>query len=94
MKLIPNKENIDIIKNDENDTDEKHMKIFIIKFETTFSNEDIKRKMKRYKNKLLEKYNYKINFFIDENNDNKSKSVYYYIYSKDSIKIPEKEIIV
>ena len=93
LKLIPNKENIDIIKNDENDTDEKHMKIFIIKFETTFSNEDIKRKMKRYKNKLLEKYNYKINFFIDENNDNKSKSVYYYIYSKDSIKIPEKEII-
>ena len=94
LKLIPYKETISLNKDGEiNNNNEENMKIFIIKFEQSFSNEEIKKKMKKYKKKLIERYNYKINFFIDENNGNKSKSVYYYIYSENSIDIPEKEII-
>ena len=93
LKLIPYKESMDNIKSTQIENSEESLKIFIIKFEQSFSNEEIKKKMKRYRNKLIEKYDYKINFFIDENNDNKSKFVYYYIYSEKNINIPEKEII-
>ena len=93
LKLIPYKEIIDTEKEEEKDSNKENMRIFIIKFEQGFSNEEIRKKMKKYKNLIKEKYNYKINFFIDENNDNKSKSVYYYIYSENNIDIPEREII-
>ena len=93
LKLIPYKEGINSIKPIQVENNEENMKIYIIKFEPSFSNEEIKKKMKKYRNKLIEKYNYKINFFIDENNDNKSKFVYYYIYSEKNIDIPKKEII-
>ena len=42
---------------------------------------------------INEKYNYKINYFIDESIDSNSKSVYYYINSDTHINIPEKEIL-
>ena len=93
LKLIPYKEKVSLNNEEEINNNLENMKIFIIKYDQSFSNEEIKKKMKKYKKKLIEKYNYKINFFIDENLDNKSKAVYYYIYSENSINIPEKEII-
>ena len=93
IKLIPYKETTDIYQNQEINKNADNMKIYIIKFDPSFSNEDIKRKMKKYRNKLMEKYNYKINFFIDEKSDSKAKSVYYYIYSENVINISDKEII-
>ena len=93
LKLLPYKEGLELLQKEQNENNEEHMKIYIIKFEPSFSNEEIRKKMIKYRNKLIEKYNYKINFFIDENKVNKSKCVYYYIYSEKNIDIPEKEII-
>ena len=69
------------------------MKIFIIKFDPRFSNGDIHKLMKNYKIYINEKYNYKINYFIDESIDSNSKAVYYYINSETQITIPDKEIL-
>ena len=93
IKLIPYKENLEIMneKNDENKYN--NMKIYIIKFDPRFSTGEIHKRMKNYRMKINEKYNYKINYFIDESIDSNSKSVYYYINSDTHINIPEKEIL-
>ena len=92
LKLIPFKENIDSFIEQNVENNNFNMKIFIVKFEAKFSNNEIHRLMKNYKRHLIEKFNYKINYFIDEENEFKSKVVYYYINSENPINIPEKEI--
>ena len=95
LKLIPYKENLDLInaQNDSNENIFNNMKIYIVKFDSRFSNKDINRIMLNYKNRVGNKYNYKINFFIDENIDSNSKAVYYYINSENNIYLNEKEIL-
>ena len=93
IKLIPYKENIEITSEEINENNYNSMKIFIIRFELKFSNNEIHKIMKNYKMTIGKKYNYKINYFIDDSIDFNSKAVYYYINSGNKIIIPEKEVL-
>ena len=92
LKLIPFKNNEDEIK--DNDEINNNMKIYIVKFDSNFSIEEIHKKMKKYRKRIIQNYNYKLFYFIDEarSNDFNSIFVYYYIISDSPISIPEKEI--
>ena len=92
IKLIPYKENIAIINEENNENNYNNMRIYIVKFDKKFTNGEIHRKMKKYKEIISNNYNYKINYFIDESIDSNSKSVYYYINSENRINIPDREI--
>jgi hypothetical protein len=93
LKLIPYKDNLELLDEKNNEMINYNMKIYIIKFESNFSTGDIHRIMKRYKNYIIRQYNYKINYFIDESIDSQSKAVYYYINSENNIHISEKDIL-
>jgi len=92
LKLIPFKNNEDEIKDSEEINN--NMKIYIVKFDSNFSIEEIHKKMGKYRKKIIKNYNYKLFYFIDEarSNDFNSIFVYYYIISDSPINIPEKEI--
>ena len=93
IKLIPYKENLDLINSQNEEYNYNNMKIYIIKFDSIYSNKEINKIMINYKNRISDKYKYKINFFIDENIDSNSKLVYYYINSENQIYLNEKEIL-
>ena len=94
LKLIPYKgENIQLSDEQNNENNTYNMKIYIVKFESKFSTGKIHKIMKDFKNYLINKYNYRINYFIDESIDSQSKAVYYYINSDNKINIPDKEIL-
>ena len=92
LKLIPFKNNEDEIKDSEDINN--NMKIYIVKFDSNFSIEEIHKKMGKYRKRIIKEYNYKLFYFIDEarSNDFNSIFVYYYIISDSPINIPEKEI--
>ena len=93
LKLIPykeNKENIIIKKDNENNFN--NMKIYVVRFEIKFTTKENHKKMQIYKRKIGQKYNCKLNYYIDQKTASNSISVYYYIVSDKAIHIPEKEI--
>ena len=92
LKLIPFNNNEDEIKDGEDINN--NMKIYIVKFDSNFSIEEINKKMSKYRKRIIKEYNYKLFYFIDEarSNDFNSIFVYYYIISDSPISIPEKEI--
>ena len=93
LKLIPYKENT-ITKNEEKEKNiYNNMKIYIVRFDINFTISEIHKKMKNYMKKINNKYNCKLNYYIDEKNRSDSISVYYYIISENPINIPTKEII-
>ena len=93
IKLVQYKENIEAIDEENNELDINNMKIFIIKFDKKYPNRKINSIMKDYKARISKKYNFKINYFINESIDSNSKEVYYYINSEKSINISNKEIL-
>ena len=93
IKLIPYKENIEILDEENNELNINNMKIFIVKFDKRYPNREINSIMKEYKARVSKKYNFKINYFINENIDSNSKEVYYYINSENSINLSNKEIL-
>ena len=93
LKLIPYDEKIQMTNEENDEIYYNKMKIFIVKFEQRYLTGEIHRIMKRYKSKLIEKYNYKINYFLDEGTEADTKTVYYYIISEDQINIPKKLIL-
>ena len=93
LKLVPYKENIELLSEENDENNYINMKIYIVKFDYNYPTGFIHKEMKKFKNKLIEKYNYRINYFLDESIDYHSKAVYYYINSDNSIKISQKDIL-
>ena len=68
------------------------MKIYVVRFEIKFTTKEIHKKMKYYKRKIEQKYNCKLNYYINQKTASNSIAVYYYIISEKAIHIPEEEI--
>jgi hypothetical protein len=82
LKLIPKKENLTLNNEPIEEGAYNNMKIYIVKFDKSFSTDEIHSKMKLYMRKINRKYNCKLNYYIDEKNDSNSITVYYYITPK------------
>ena len=96
LKFIPYKQSIQKLNNnsgENNKSNESTMKIFKIKFERTFSIAKIHKVMKIYMKKIQSKYNYKLNYYIDEKSDSDSFLVYYYIKSQNPVNLNKNDII-
>ena len=94
LKLIPykeSKENILPKKHIENNN-YSNLKIYIVRFELKFTINEIHKKLKNYMRKINQKYNCKLNYYIDQKTSSNSIAVYYYINSEKPINIPENEI--
>ena len=65
LKLIPYKENI-IALNEENQENNYNLKIYIVKFERSFTIDQIHTIMKKYMKTINRRYSCKLNYYIDE----------------------------
>ena len=96
LKFIPYKQSMQDItssNNENNKIDENNMKIFKVNFEKNCSVSEIHKKMQKYMKMIQSKYNYKLNYYIDQKSDSYSLSVYYYIKSEDPVSINKNDII-
>ena len=96
LKFIPYKQSIQKIKksNDENEkVNDNNMKIFKVKFERIFSISKIHKLMQKYMKRINTKYNYRLNYYIDEKGDSDSFLVYYYIKSDTPANLNKNDII-
>ena len=97
LKFIPYQQSTQrLVKNDDekNKTNnQNNMKIFKIKFERRFSINIIHKIMQNYMKKIQSKYNYKLNYYIDEKSDSDCFLVYYYIKSQIPVNLDKNDII-
>ena len=96
LKFIPYKESVQDITlnhNENSKIDENNMKIFKINFDRSWSISKIHKLMKNYMKRIQSRYNYKLNYYIDEKSDSYSLSVYYYIKSEVPVSLNKKDII-
>ena len=93
LKLTPYKDNT--LANSEQNMENTYdnMKIYYVNFEPTYSSSEILKIMKKYMRIINQKYNCKLNFYIDEKNSSNSITVFYYINSDHPIRIPPREIL-
>ena len=96
LKFIPYKQSIQEVSlnsNEKNLVDENNMKIFKINFDRNWSIPKIHSLMQKYMKKIQNKYNYRLNYYIDEKSDSFSLSVYYYIKSENPVSLNKVDII-